>query len=135
MMGRRIFALALVLAASPAFAGFTQPQDVDVDPATLTALGDYVSARYSTDEIAFIGCGLRTTVTAAGDTFEFGFCQARDAAGEELFCTTSNPDLLRTISSIADFSFVLFGASEEGECRRIGVSTQSLYLPRKLDRN
>jgi hypothetical protein len=78
--------------------------------------------------VEFIGCGIRL-ITAGTDTFEFGFCQAADSDDVNIFCSTQNADLLVAISSTSAFAFVAFAFDENGECTRIGFSTQSFYLP------
>ncbi|MEQ1929174.1 MAG: hypothetical protein ABL957_01400 [Parvularculaceae bacterium] len=139
--------IALAAASTAALAGFTQPAEVDVipnvspDPAGGLAQGDMTSARYDKDPDVYIGCGIRKFITGGGAVVSTGFCQARDAADQQIVCTTTNADLLDAISSSGDFGFVTFswnGAgteAEAAECRRIGFSNQSLYLPKKLDRN
>ena len=137
-MNTKIFA-ALVAASSlvsaSAFAGLTQPVEVDVDLKGRVAIGDMVTARYNLAEKVYIGCGLRRTVTAAGTVVSTGFCQAQDAAGEQFTCSSDNGDLLSTIAAMTDASFVTFSWNADGVCTRIGFSNQSFYLPKGLDRN
>lgn len=127
--------LGLALLAGAAQAGLTQPAEVDVDPATRLALGDQVSARYSTNAREHIGCGIRKILQPDGTTFTFGFCQAEDAAAETILCQTENAGLLDVISSSGDYGFITFSWNEFNECTRIGFSNQSFYLPKKLERN
>lgn len=126
--------LATALLSSVAFAGFVQPAPVIVDTTARTATGDQVTARYSKNDVEFIGCGMRTTRTGAG-IFTFGFCQATDAAGTNILCSTEDAELLDAISSSAAFSFITFSWNAADECTRIGFSNQSFYLPSKLDSN
>lgn len=128
--------LAIAMLATSAHAGLTQPAEVDVDLVNGAAQGDQVSARYTKDKIQFIGCGMRKRVLAAGGYFESGFCQATDAGGETITCFTTDAGLLEALRASADYGFITFSwdtATEE--CRRIGFSNQSFYLPSKLDRN
>lgn len=90
---------------------------------------DMVTARFSDNDVEFIGCGIRTFDDGAGGTFTFGFCQATDSAGVNGFCQSTNTDLLLAMAATADFSFITFGWDAVGDCTRIGFSTQSFYLP------
>lgn len=136
MMRKFSIAVALAVFATSAHAGLTQPAEVDVDLAANLALGDQVSARYSTNLTEYIGCGVRKISDGLGGYVTFGFCQARDAAGEEILCNTEDAELLDIISSSGDYGFITFSWDPATtECRRIGFSNQSFYLPKKLDRN
>jgi len=120
-------ALALTLMAGVASAGYIQPQPVQIDNNARTAFGDMVSARYSDDPQELIGCGIRQ-IEVGVDVFVFGFCSAA-VSEASITCLTVNPDLIRAIDSISDYSFITFSWNAEDECTRIGVSTQSFYLP------
>lgn len=132
---------SLALMASAALAGFIQPAPVDVDFTTNNAMGDQVTARYAKNNIDYIGCGMRKTLTPAGTYLYFGFCQARDAANEQIMCFTQDAGLIDAISSSADFGFITFSwtppatPDDTAECRRIGFSNQSFYMPSKLGGN
>lgn len=121
--------LCVSLFASVAQAGQYQPRPVDVDPATLFAEGDQWTARIAPNVTEYIGCGVRKFDDGAGGAIAFGFCQAEDAAGEIAFCNTDNEDLLDAIEAISAFSYITFGWNADGQCTRIGNSTQSFYLP------
>lgn len=128
--------VAMAVLIGSAQAGLTQPAQVDVDLTTGTASGDQVSARYSSNATEFIGCGVRKIRTSVGDHFTFGFCQATDVAGDAILCETEDAALLDIISSSGDFGFITFSWDlTTQECRRIGFSNQSFYLPSKLGRN
>lgn len=94
-----------------------------------SAAGNMTSARFSDNDVEYIGCGTRNVDFGGGNLFEFAFCQAGDAAEVEAFCSTENPDLVDAVRAIADFSFVTFAFNDLGECTRIGLSTQSFYIP------
>ena len=126
---------AVAIAATPAFAGLTQPAEVDVDLTNRFAQGDQVTARYNADPDVFIGCGMRKIRTGAGTLVATGFCQAKDAADDTFTCTTDDIGLIDAMNASGDFGFVTFSWNEDGTCRRIGFSNQSFYLPKKLDRN
>jgi len=125
-------AAALALFSSLAVAGFLQPAPVTVTlngDGSGNAIGDMVSARFAPDTVSLIGCGTRRFDNGLGATSYFGFCQATDAAGVQGFCSTTNPDLLDQMKATADFSFIIFAWDVNGECTRIGFSTQSFYIP------
>jgi hypothetical protein len=124
-------AVAAALAAS-AYAGFAQPAPVDVDLTVGLAQGDQLTARADADPDVFIGCGTRTIRTGGGTLVRTGFCQARDAADEQVVCFTQDADLLDAMRALSDFAFITFSFVDDGaggfECRRVGSSTQSFYL-------
>ena len=128
-------ALGLGLVATVALGGLVQPAPVIVDLDNMTAQGDMVTARYSKNDTEFIGCGVRHLDDGAGGVFPFGFCQAEDADGDAIICVTFNVGLIDAIRGSSDFSFLTFDWDEEKTCTRIGFSTQSFYLPKKLGSN
>jgi hypothetical protein len=121
----------LILGSSAAMAGL-----VSVTPVTVTvnsdnsgsASGSMSAARFSKNDVEYIGCGVRRVEDGA---FVFGFCQASNAAGDIGFCETENPALIESIGDIDDFSFITFAWNAAGVCRAIGASTQSIYIPAK----
>ena len=127
---------ALVLLSSMVFAGLVQPAPVMVTVNTDLsgfAQGDMATARFSASDLEMIGCGIRAIDDGAGGVFDFGFCQAimddGSAEGLSVFCSTQRSDLLDTMKSTSDFSFVTFAWNAAGECTRVGFSTQSFYIP------
>jgi hypothetical protein len=125
-------AVALGLFSTFAVAGYLQPAPVVVtlnDDGSGFATGDMVSARFAANAVELIGCGTRTFDDGAGGTFMFGFCQAADSANVQGFCSTTRPDLLEAMHATGDFSFITFAWDVNGECTRIGHSTQSFYIP------
>ena len=132
---------ALVLLSSMVFAGFLQPAPVLVEiNADLSgfAQGDMATARFSASDLELIGCGIRTFDDGAGGVFETGFCQAvmDDGSAEGLrgFCNTQRSDLLDTLKATSDYSFVTFSWNADGECTRVGFSTQSFYIPESKEK-
>ena len=124
------------LFAVDGIAGEVQPAPVEVDLALMFAHGDQVTARFSDNDIEYIGCGTRTFDDGV-NPFEWGFCQANNAAGDQVTCFVyENPNLIRAIGAVSDFSYITFSWQDDGndgaECTRIGSSTQSFYIPRKL---
>ena len=125
-----IIATAVFIVSNGALAGFTQPAPVTIDFGARVASGDMATARFSDNPDELIGCGTRRVGTGPS-AFSFAFCQARIAPGvdELAFCNTDDEGLINAINAFADFSFVTFSWNEDGECTRIGNSTQSFYLP------
>ena len=119
---------ALTLMAGVTFAGLVQPAAVIVDLDNEFAQGDQWTARISKNDVEFIGCGIRLFDFGSG-SFEFGFCQAADSDDVSIFCSTQNADLISAIRATSAFAFVTFSLDVNGECTRIGFSTQSFYLP------
>lgn len=133
----RSMALALavlVLGSSAAMAGLANefPVDVTLNPdGSGTAAGSMTTARFSKNNVEYIGCGLRRNDDGAGGVFLFAFCQASTADEIVGFCETDNPALIASIGDQDDFSFIVFAWNAAGECRSIGNSTQSFYIPKK----
>lgn len=136
MMKKIASALVVAMIATSANAGLTQPAEVDVDLVNGNALGDQVSARYTADNTQFIGCGMRRRINPAGGYFDTGFCQATDAAGDNITCFTNDAGLIDAMRTSGEFGFITFSWDvATAECTRVGFSSQSFYLPKKLDRN
>lgn len=95
------------------------------------ATGNMAAARLSDNDVEYMGCGTRNVDTGGGVLFQFAFCQAGDAAEEEIFCSTQNTELVAAVRAVADYSFVIFNVNTLGECTSIGFSTQSFYIPGK----
>ncbi|HEY0659887.1 MAG TPA: hypothetical protein VGD21_00975 [Lysobacter sp.] len=115
-------------------AGLVQPAVVEVTTnadGSGNAFGNMVTARFADNDVEFIGCGIRFFDDGAGGTFELGFCQAANSADEAGFCQTTRPDLLEAMKATGDYSFITFAWNPDGECRAIGFSTQSFYIPDK----
>jgi len=124
-----LMAFTLALVSSVAVAGLTESIEVEVDLVNWTASGDMRTARNDKDKEVFIGCGVRT-LDLDPEPFYFGFCQAEDAEGDTIICSTVSEGLLFAMNATADNSFVTFSWDENNECTRIGFSTQSFYLPK-----
>jgi hypothetical protein len=124
---------ALALTSSAALAGLVTitPVSVTLNPdASGSAVGSLSAARFSKNEVEYIGCGVRRIATGTG-VVVFGFCQASTAAGVLGFCNSEDPALIASIGDQDDFSFITFSWDSAGLCRAIGNSTQSFYIPSK----
>jgi hypothetical protein len=135
MQTKKLIAVAILgLGSSVALAGLVQdlPVTVTLNPdGSGNAAGNMATARFSKNNVEFIGCGVRRIEDGAGGVTVFAFCQAADAANVQGFCTTENPALIQSIGDIDDFSFITFSWTAAGVCRSIGSSTQSFYIPQK----
>lgn len=130
-MNRLLTIGVLALSSSIALAGRVQPAPVTVTlnaDGSGSASGNMANARAADNDIEYIGCGVRKTLTPTGVT-TFGFCQAGDAAGATAYCYTDNAELMSAFQSVADYSFITFSWTVEQQCRLVGVSTQSFYIP------
>ena len=132
-MKKQLIAIAAVaFTSSAAWAGLEQPQPVVVTlnpDGSGSAIGAQSTARFSKNKVEYIGCGLRRFDDGFGGTFIFGFCQASTADEVLGFCETENPFLIQSIGDQDDYSFITFSWNADGQCRGIGNSTQSFYIP------
>ena len=132
---RHVFSvLLLVLLSTFSFAGYFQDVPVTIDFDSGFAEGNQLTAKTAPNDVEYIGCGVRN-FNDGGFSFRFGFCQAGDAAGNEVFCDTQNSSLVDDIGSMSDYAYISFSwrevAPDVYECIRVGSSTQSFYLPEK----
>ena len=111
------------------YAGLTFDVPVTVDTTNSTAYGNYRTARFAADTVSFIGCGSGVIVQADGTPFFYGFCQATDSTGARAFCNIRNADIANKVGGISDYSYITFNWNADGDCTRLGVSTQSVYIP------
>ena len=125
-----LIAFLITTASSIVLAGATLSVPVEIDVDARTAFGDMVTARYSDNDDELIGCGIRH-IQAGPTVIKFAFCQAVNGPAPENFavCNTLDPDLVEAVHALSSFSFITFGWNEDGECTRVGSSTQSVYLP------
>jgi len=128
---RLLTIIALTSISFVALAGYTQPATVEVDLDNAYAGGDTFTARNAQEDNVFIGCGVRNYDDGLGGIIKYGFCQAEDAEGDRILCSTFNPDLVEAMGAKSDYSFITFRWNEDFECVSAGSSTQSFYLPRK----
>lgn len=120
---------AMILASSASFAGLAISKSVSVDAEAGIAEGDMAAARYSKNDVEFIGCAVEHTDLGGGDTFVLGICRARDSLGTSAVCTTVRPEMIQSISAITNTSHIQFIWNEFFECQQIRISTESQYLP------
>ena len=132
---RILFIGILAALSSAVFAGLAQPAPITItiDPVdnSGSAQGDMVTARFSDNDVENIGCGIRVIENESGG-FQFGFCQATDSEETQAFCTTQNANLLEAMKAVSAYSFITFSFDADGECTRIGFSSQALYIPNKV---
>ena len=130
-MSKIALCLTLGLMSAGAVAGLYLAQPVTVDLVAQSAQGDMWSARYSSTDDAFIGCG----VTSVDDGTQFAFCQALDAEGDLILCAVDSAILIESIKSITSDSVILFLWDDTGLCTVINVATQSYAIRRTRNVN
>lgn len=118
-----------MLASGATLAGLETSAPVTVDAEGRVAEGAMGSARYSRNDVEYIGCGVEHTDLGGGDTFVVGFCEARDSLGQAVVCTTVRPEMIQAIATISDTSHIRFIWNEFSDCVQIRISTNSQYLP------
>lgn len=133
MKVKKMFALVVAFVAQVSFAGTVVEVPVTIDMEAMIASGNMKTARFSANELEQIGCGTRSN-DFGESVYEWVFCQASVDEATNAFCTTDNPELVKQVRNINDYSFVTFLWDEEGRCRYLGFSTQSQYIPQYLDK-
>jgi hypothetical protein len=132
MSMKRMVAMGLLaLISATASAGLEQENAVVVTlnaDGSGSASGNMATARFSKNDVEYIGCGVRRVAGAAGPIL-FAFCQANTADEVVGFCETEDTVLVDSIDALSDYSFITFAWNADGTCRSIGFSTQSFYIP------
>jgi hypothetical protein len=96
---------------------------VAVTPGTTgSASGSLTATRYSADTTSYIGC----YVQPAGPLT--AVCYARDVAGDNVQCTTSNADHIKIILSLNSISVLTFSRNTDGTCNAMQVMSDSAYI-------
>jgi len=133
MKMKTMFAVVLSVLAPVVLAGLVVEVPVTIDMDQMAASGNMKSARFSANDQEQIGCGTRSN-DFGGNTYEYAFCQARLDDTTNAFCSTDNPELVKQIRNINDYSYVTFRWDADGICRSLGFSTQSQYIPEYRDK-
>lgn len=128
---------ASFICAALAFSGATYAGLATVSPVTIytettgtpAARGSLRDARNSADSVAYIGCWVLVLPGASGGGTAFGACMARDASGNFLMCSTSDPAMVQVAGSINAASFVRFIVGPDGSsCSSVQVMQISSAL-------
>jgi hypothetical protein len=119
----------VVAGSSATHAGLNSASPVEIltDASTglRSARGSLRDARDSADSVAYIGCNL----FAFDSDSSMMLCQARDAAGTSLFCSTQDPGLIQLAAAINPATFMRFWVNEDGfTCDHLTVSPGSYNL-------
>lgn len=104
-------------------AGSRRVLQVVIDDTARSASGALGAARQSTDSAQFISC-----YNEAGP---LAVCVARNSAGLQRACTTTDPRHVATIRALRSDSHIFFAWRENGQCRSV-VMTISSRDPPKL---
>lgn len=119
-------------------AGAYEPRPVDIEvngDGSGNATGGMTTARFSDNDVEYIGCGIRLYAMPDGSYMHWGFCQAKDASGTQAFCNTQDPKMLDVMKATGDYSYITFEWNSDEECTGIGFSTQSFYIPEHTNNN
>jgi hypothetical protein len=91
------------------------------------AFGALGSARNSSDTNQYIGCDV-AAFSGSGSSVH---CFARDASGNGAGCSSSDPALVQSVSSLNSDSFLHFAFSPSATCTSIRVYTYSAQEPKR----
>lgn len=126
-IGKFVTLCMLSVVAWPAFAGLRSPVPVNIyiaeAPQISHASGSLGTASNSADKKQYIGC----TIIARPGVATSAICEASDANGQTLSCTTTKPGYVALAKSLHEDSYLsferLWGPSDE--CLTIGVQNKS----------
>jgi hypothetical protein len=121
-----VFALALFV-PSLAGAGYKQAGTVTIDYSQRIASGSLGGTRNSTNAYEYLDCGVYQDLGYPATAT----CHAQDAAGNRVWCTTTNSGLVDQVKSIKGDSHVSFGWNTTNGCTSIGVSNGSQHAPKQ----
>lgn len=117
-------ALIAVLSGT-AYAGLKSTIPVSINTANRTASGALGSARNSADVVQHIGC-----YTYAMPASVTTFCQARDAAGTSVSCSTTAANLVQVVRGMSGDSHLWFSWNAAGTCTEIDLFNVSQAAPK-----
>jgi hypothetical protein len=89
--------------------------------------GSLSTARFSENNIEYIGCNIQVTRQKGGIPI-FALCQANTADRVVATCFTDNRDFIEAIGSIKEFSNISFQWSADGLCSSVIVNAQSFNI-------
>ena len=118
-------AVATVLAGPLALAGERLVLPVVINTVTRRAEGAIGSARNSADVVQYIGCSI--SATTVGTSIN---CVARNAAGTQVSCASTSPNLVTAALSIQTDDFLRFDYDTVGQCTAITLHKYSFYEPK-----
>jgi hypothetical protein len=107
---------------SLALAGLTTHQEVAVSLTGRWALGNIRDARVSADNVQYLSCA----VVFQGKNSPYGLCDARNAAGDRLYCVTNDPAVMGAMAGISDISQVFFSCDAKKNMTGFSVTQSSL---------
>jgi hypothetical protein len=122
-----ISAASILLTSTSAVAGSKTDFPVFIDDTRMAASGTLGSTRNTNETNSLLGCEVRSDNSGSGS---YGFCSARNAAGLERVCSTSNPELVAAMRSLNSDSFVEFDWDSNGQCTFISVDNSSDTAPK-----
>jgi hypothetical protein len=125
MLRPAAFALGLLFAASPAFAGSAKNFTVYIVPGSPGgASGSVNAARYSSDSNQFIGCQLYPTSSLG--TMQTS-CFAKDSANRYISCYSDNWTIAQIAGAINTTSYINFSVTN-GVCTYLSIENSSTSL-------
>ena len=127
-----IFAVSILLSVS-AYAGTFQQSPVEIKDngdGSGEARGSQGSARFSENEVEFIGCRLqgRIQTPTASARLQVS-CSASDENGTQVSCRSTEPEIIGAMQAISAYSWIFFTFDMAGNCTLLQTSTRSLFIP------
>jgi hypothetical protein len=123
MMRTSVLSVVASLAlGSLALAGTIAHQEVEVSLTGRWALGNIRDARVSADDVQYLSCSV---VFQKGNP-PYGLCDARNAAGDRLYCVTMDPAVMSAMTGISDNSQVFFSCDARRNMTGFSVTQSSL---------
>lgn len=121
--------LGVGVLAGVGHAGLKGSYPVSINLPFRLALGGLATARASVSSNTHIGCYSSVQSFPGGNTY-YGFCQARDDAGVNAMCSTSDPELVLQMGRLQGDGRVQFDWDTNGTCIRIILQQSSTQAPK-----
>lgn len=128
MLGLTALGIMLLANAVPTWAGSVDTPEVNIggNQTYSWAKGSMVGARYSTDDLQYIGCFTNGQGSQSSPSIR---CFARDRVGNTAFCISLDLRFVPQVQAMTDSSYISFVANRSNAlCDSLRISNFSYQL-------
>ncbi len=101
--------------------------DCEINLSSRLAHCNLADARDATSGSTYVKCELSTYSTG---TQQYVHCQARNAAGDFAYCSSTNPNFVSVVQAMGDDSLIYFKWDANYACTYLEIDNSSVYAPR-----